>query len=887
MADKIDQTVPGSGNVFSSTGNIHVTHHHYAPESAPPSPPPHLPDKFDLSRLPTTDSALFGREDELALIDRAWQESGINVLVLTAMGGTGKTSLLRRWIDDKRYRGADAVYTWSFYLQGSSFYLQGSSGEEQALAAEFFDNALAWFGYNGSAIRSEHDRGVKLAELVRRQRTLLVLDGLEPLQHPLGGPMNGALKDKGLLSLCKQLAANGNGLLLISSRQPVMELNGRPHQQQHELEPLNAAAGMALFRAAGIIGTDKELCATVEAYNGHALSLSLLAKYLSEYEKGDIRQQDTLRGLTEFPEATRDSRHAFKVMAAYERQLSGSPDLQILFCMGLFDRPISAATMSFLRKQGIQHLGGVTTGERMRQMLRKLLGQKGKQPCGGTIMDEQIFCAACARLRKQGLLNTARTEQPQNLDTHPLVRQYFGRRLSELRQESCRQAHFELYEYFKAAAKELPDTLEEMEPLFAAVRHGCAAGMYNAVMYEVYWPRILRQDEHYLPKKLGAFAADLAVMAHFFTEPWRMPAAGLTDDRKALVLKWAAFHLRALGRLTEAAEPMQAGLKMWIQQEDWIERQEDWIETAKDASSLSELRLISGDLAQAVATGRQSVELADKSEDAFVRMGCRTTLADALHQAGELAESHALFVEAEKMQQERQPEYDQLYSLPGFQYCDLLLAGGAWPEVRGRAEKTLQWAEQYLGLLDVALDKLSLGRAAVQEAIAQADLPAALGLAPDLACVQPISGYVEPIRREDERISGCVERIDGAVERISGYAEPIRRAVEWLDQAVDGLREAGQEQYLPRGLLARAACRRWAAHFSAAEQDLQECEDIAQRGGMQLHLIDCHLEAARLALTSGRAVLGHTAEEHLAAAEDGIIKTGYKRRLPEAAQLRR
>ncbi|MGX9728794.1 MAG: hypothetical protein ACTFAK_16220 [Candidatus Electronema sp. VV] len=786
--------------------------------------------------MPTTDSALFGRDDELALIDRAWQESGTNVLVLTAMGGAGKTSLLRRWIDDKRYRGADVVYTWSFYLQGSS-------GEEQASAAEFFDNALAWFGHDGSAIRSEHDRGVKLAELVRRQRTLLLLDGLEPLQHPLGGPMNGALKDKGLVSLCVQLAADGNGLLLISSRQPVMELNGRPHQRQHELEPLNAAAGISLFRAAGIIGTDKELCAAVEAYNGHALSLSLLAKYLSEYEKGDIRQQDTLRGLTEFPEATRDSLHAFKVMAAYERQLFGSPDLQILFCLGLFDRPAAAEVMSFLRKEGILSLPN----------------------------DERVFRAACGRLRKQGLLN-------KNLDTHPLVRQYFGRRLSELHPESWRQAHVRLYEHFKAAAKELPDTLEEMEPLFAAVRHGCAAGMHQQALDEVYFQRIQRQQDDYLSNKLGAFAANLAVLAHFFAIPWSMPAVELTAVDKAVVLILAAFSLRALSRLSEAVEPLQAGMKMGITQEAWRK-------AASAASNLSELRLSIGEVAQAVVAGRQSLVFADQSGDAARRMAFRTALADALHQAGELAEANALFAEAEKMQQEDQPEYDRLYSLAGFRCCDLLLAGGAWQEVRKRAEKTLPWAEKHLGLLANALDKLSLGRAAVQEAIAQADLPVISGLAPDLNCVQPISRYVEPIRRGDERISGCVERIDGAVERIGGYDEPIRRAVEWLDQAVDGLREAGTEHHLPRGLLARAACRRWAAHFPAAEEDLRECEEIAQRGGMQLHLIDCHLEAARLALASGKAVLGLAAEEHLAAAEDGITKTGYKRRLPEVEQV--
>jgi hypothetical protein len=220
--------------------------------------------------------------------------------------------------------------------------------------------------------------------------------------------MSGALKDDGLIALCRQLAADNNGLLLISSRQPVMELDGRPNLLPHKLKPLDAAAGLALFRAAGIIGTDKELAATVEAYNGHALSLRLLAKYLSEYENGDIRQQDTLRGLTDFPEETAESRHAFKVMAAYERQLSGSKDLQILFCLGLFDRPVSAATMSFLRKEGVLDLPN----------------------------DERVFRAACARLRKQGLLNTVRPEQPQNLDTHPLVRQYFGKRLAELRPES-------------------------------------------------------------------------------------------------------------------------------------------------------------------------------------------------------------------------------------------------------------------------------------------------------------------------------------------------------------------------------------------------------------------------------------------------------------------
>ena len=63
--------------------------------------------------------------------------------------------------------------------------------------------------------------------------------------------------------------------------------------------------------------------------------------------------------------------------------------------------------------------------------------------------------------------------------------------------------------------------------------------------------------------------------------------------------------------------------------------------------------------------------------------------ADALHQAGRRAEAETRFREAEQMQAERQPDYPLLYSLQGFQYCDLLLATSeraAWQTHRNRTE---------------------------------------------------------------------------------------------------------------------------------------------------------------------------------------------------------
>ena len=49
-------------------------------------------------------------------------------------------------------------------------------------------------------------------------------------------------------------------------------------------------------------------------------------------------------------------------------------------------------------------------------------------------------------------------------------------------------------------------------------------------------------------------------------EPYRLC---ITEAFQAWLLNEAGFYLRALGRLTEALEPMRAGLEMGVKQEDW------------------------------------------------------------------------------------------------------------------------------------------------------------------------------------------------------------------------------------------------------------------------------------------------------------------------------
>jgi tetratricopeptide (TPR) repeat protein len=495
-------------------------------------------------------------------------------------------------------------------------------------------------------------------------------------------------------------------------------------------------------------------------------------------------------------------------MSAYERWFQSGPEIAVLRMLGLFDRPANKGEIDALRASPA--IPGLTDA---------LEGLDGK-----------TWNKALARLRRAALLAAEPGDKEENktLDAHPLVREHFGEALKSAQPEAWREGHRRLYEHLRGKAKRLPETVEEMSPLYAAVVHGCRAGRNQEALDDVFYKRIQRGTEVFSIRKLGTFGANVAVLSAFFDPPWERLTPGLTEPDQGYVLNAAGFALRALGRLPEAAGLMRLAVEKSIAQEDWKN-------AAIQAGNLSELFLTRGELGEALTFAQQSVELADKSGDAGMRMGMRTTLADVLHQRGRPAEAVALFEEAERLQKERPPVYPQLHSLQGFRYCDMLLEQGQEAEVLARAAQTLEWARAHFGLLANALDHLSLGRAHLRPAQrgAEADLP---------------------------------------------------QAATHLDQAVDGLRRASAQEFIPRGLLARAELRLLTGDHPRARADLDEALSIATRSGMRLHQTDAHLGYARLHLALP-APDPTQARAHLAEARALIETTGYHRRDLLLAQL--
>ncbi|HKG46410.1 MAG TPA: DUF4062 domain-containing protein [Pyrinomonadaceae bacterium] len=753
--------------------------------------------RISISRLPTTSSILFGREGELKILDDAWPNPQINIVSFVAWAGAGKTALVNHWLKQHMarndYRGAERVYGWSFFSQGVRE--QGSSADL------FIDQALRWFGDDDPSAGGPWDKGQRLAQYLRQSRTLLILDGLEPLQHP-PGPQEGGLKDAAMQALLVELAAHQPGLCVISTRERIADLNEFQNSTvlQLNLDDLSPQAGAQLLCALNVQGDVEELESASEELDGHALSLTLLGSYLQEVLDGDIRRRHEIENLFD------DFRHgsaAEKMISAYEKWLGEGMELAILRLLGLFDRPADLAGLMALRESPA-----------IAELTEPLQHFKGRE-----------WNQAVAKLRRIKLLAEASSE-PGTLDAHPLIRDYFKRQLKTQRPNAWRKANERLYEHLKNVTKKFPETVEEMSPLFAAIAHGCAAGLYQDALDNVYAARIQRGMQYFNKRELGAMATELATLSNFFEEPWERPVEQLRVMQKGFVLHEVGADLKSQGRLHEAAQAMQAAMEIAIANSRLRN-------ASTAASNLAELYLTVGNLEKALHVAQRSVDLAISSGEKEENISSLTTLGHVWHQLERVDNALIAFNESEILQQQFQPNLPSIYSANGFRYCDLLLDQGQLDEVKRRANYSLEALKTDADLLSTGLDNLSLGRAELQAA-------------------------------QD--------------------AEPavIASMVTYFQRAVDSLRKAAHVSYLCLGLKARAEFHRFRHDSQSADRDLSELLRLVTRSGMNLYLADYHLESARLRLATSHQ---DKAREHLTTAKEMVNRMVYHRRDKEVAEL--
>ncbi len=279
------------------------------------------------------------------------------------------------------------------------------------------------------------------------------------------------------------------------------------------------------------------------------------------------------------------------------------------------------------------------------------------------------------------------------------------------------------------ARKHQPETLAGLQPLYQAVVHGCLAGRQQEACVQVYLDRIQRGGEAFSIKKLGAIGSDLRAIVAFFETRWSRISPNLSESDQAWLLNEAAFSLRALGRLTEALEPMRVSGEMDV-------KVKEWKGAAVSASNLSELEVTLGQLPAAVGDGRR----AGRSPGPLRRSRADAGGPNAAVPVSLLASGIPVW--------RPDPGTGGAGGLEGPAFCGLRQpaagdspgdaestgapahlpqqaaapqSGSGLPQSKGqalaacdeahrRATQTLEWVTGKLGLLDVALDHLTLAQ---------------------------------------------------------------------------------------------------------------------------------------------------------------------------------
>src|ERR1700730_5617030 len=184
-----------------------------------------------------------------------------------------------------------------------------------------------------------------------------------------------------------------------------------------------------LLRALGVKGDEAELRSASDDFRGHCLALTLLGSYLTDAYNGDIRCRKAVS--ERLAHDVRQGAHARKVMESYQTWFGEGPELSVLRMLGLFDRPAEEKALGVLLKQPV--IIGLT------ESLTDLRPTEWQ-----TIL---------AKLRRARLLAGEDPHHRRHLDTHPLVREYFGKQLRKQRTEAWRECDRGTYSNYRAIAR--------------------------------------------------------------------------------------------------------------------------------------------------------------------------------------------------------------------------------------------------------------------------------------------------------------------------------------------------------------------------------------------------------------------------------------------------
>lgn len=478
-----------------------------------------------------------GREQLLQSISDDWSDPSRRVTGLIGFGGEGKSSLVRRWLDnlltDKSLPQPDGVFWWTFYDKPS--------------VDEFFEAALAHLSGGSISLHEYPSVNAKvhiIAALLTKGRFLFILDGIEVLQHQRGD-CYGLLNSNNLRNFLSFFAApEHESFCLITSRVPLLDLLAYTTYTHHDVDRLSPIDGRQLLRKLGVEGYDEELDKVVTDWYGHALTISLIGTYLEYHREGRVEH------VNEIPAPIADEPHyerIHRVLHRYDKYLT-EPERVFLMLFSAFRTPITE------------------------EVLTKLFRSKtmvGNFNAPLTSLDDVAFNALVEYLIKYRILR--RDQKFGYYTIHPLISSHYSKSLNERDHMQCQEVHEAIKVYYLELAKKIDSysRIEDVIPFIEATHHACKAGQYDEA-YDIHWAYTNIGSDHVLPSRLGAFEAHLSILQDFFPGGDTSLEPQVTDpSAKRFILHDIGFCLKSLGNLISVPKFYERALEIVLDIKDW------------------------------------------------------------------------------------------------------------------------------------------------------------------------------------------------------------------------------------------------------------------------------------------------------------------------------
>jgi tetratricopeptide (TPR) repeat protein len=588
-----------------------------------------------------------GRVEMLKTITEWYNDPEVRIGALIGWGGVGKSALVRKWYEslEENKIQPDGIFWWGFY--GHAYLDQ-------------FLNALLRYVSHGQidpdSIKDSWQKTERIKEYIYKGTYLIILDGLEQMQKgEETGEGFGCMAHLECTDLLRFLSdTKAKGLCLITTRYPLTDIKNYEGTtyQNIEIDRLELEDARALFEKVGVKGDQKEKDKVIEEYKGHALSLTLLSGYLVQDFGGNIEKANQIPKFHSDKEA---GGKAHRILLWYDKQLT------------LEQRSFMKIFSLFRRAVYEEDFDGVFRAKmetKMNQALRN--------------MSLFSFNRMKDNLCDRRLISKG---QDINYATHPLVKNYFESIFEEKDKKLC---HKRIYQFIGSYAPGQPETLEQMQPLFEQVYHGCAARLYDEVLNNVYWTKICR-EKYFITHNLGAWNTNLSLISNFFPVGGFSKLPLVSDEgSQSLLLNEAGLGLMVTGRPKEAEGLLMRKTIMQI-------KNEDWLNVSIGFMSLSQLQFLTGEIQKGLKSSRKALEMAKKSGFGALVLASVDYMAYILHLLGENKEAEILFKRVD--QSCREITHIQFYGMFGAYYTNVLIENKKVNEALEVARQNLRICE--------------------------------------------------------------------------------------------------------------------------------------------------------------------------------------------------